>query len=296
MSKYKLKRLTVIINKAWNDITLRFLSLLILTIIAVNAGWKYNYDVKKTSLAKTTTDNNSESDSRIADYTLWLAIGTGILAISTILLWVETRKGGIRQSRDMRKQLIIAKESADTARSALLDLESPYIHIEDVRFGTVTRVQMGDSFKSLLEYEFVIKNVGRTPTIVTWIEFELSTQNFGDPTHIKIPSWSGIVNKRMAFGAGETHQVATQRTFWRDFSEYDSLTPRRFSDIMTIFVVYEDVFGWMHFSRFKFFVSTNSTVTLSWVAINESYYRNRKSKKIQPPEKFPPDFRQYWND
>ena len=37
---------------------------------------------------------NDSADNRIATYTLWLMLFTGVLAVSTILLWFETRSTG----------------------------------------------------------------------------------------------------------------------------------------------------------------------------------------------------------
>lgn len=64
--------------------------------------------------------SGESSDQRLADYTFWLTICTGVLAASTIGLWVVTglglrhaREDSARQARDMGKSLRIALSAVD---------------------------------------------------------------------------------------------------------------------------------------------------------------------------------------
>lgn len=53
------------------------------------------------------------ADERIADYTFWLMILTGVLAISTVLLWVETNRLAAlarTQASDMKAQIALARD------------------------------------------------------------------------------------------------------------------------------------------------------------------------------------------
>jgi hypothetical protein len=57
-------------------------------------------------------------DDRLARYTLWLVVFTAVLAASTILLWIETRRAGKRQSHDMEASVRVANRSAQAAEGA----------------------------------------------------------------------------------------------------------------------------------------------------------------------------------
>jgi hypothetical protein len=74
------------------------------------------------SSAEQKTENVSDAentDDRIARYTLWLTLFTGILAVSTIGLWGVTWRAGIRQSHDMERAIIESRRSADVAMQSL---------------------------------------------------------------------------------------------------------------------------------------------------------------------------------
>lgn len=65
------------------------------------------------------------TDRRMANYTLYLVIGTSILAVFTGLLWFATyrlvkdsKETSKRQAEEMKKSLAIAKQSADAALQA----------------------------------------------------------------------------------------------------------------------------------------------------------------------------------
>jgi hypothetical protein len=66
-----------------------------------------------TNNAKTEADHITKpetTDDRLAQYTLWLAIFTGVLSVSTIGLWFVTWRGGIRQSADMQATIALARD------------------------------------------------------------------------------------------------------------------------------------------------------------------------------------------
>src|ERR1700680_4781924 len=66
---------------------------------------KHNPNAKSLEIVR------SESvDERIARYNFWLTIMTGVLAISTLALWIETRLAGRRQSRDMKASIDLARD------------------------------------------------------------------------------------------------------------------------------------------------------------------------------------------
>jgi len=84
------------------------------------------------SAPRNTEDNKSENrkslwervrDDAVAFATLCLVGVTGVLALSTIGLWIVTGSAGKRQSREMQKSIGVAERS-------LTELEAPFVYIE----------------------------------------------------------------------------------------------------------------------------------------------------------------------
>jgi hypothetical protein len=59
-------------------------------------------------------------DQQIAKYTLWLALFTGVLAVSTIGLWIVSWRAGIKQAHDMRDSIAAANKMAEVADKQFL--------------------------------------------------------------------------------------------------------------------------------------------------------------------------------
>jgi hypothetical protein len=88
------------------------------------------------SAPKTTQETEAEVNRRIADYNRaldWLTFG---LVVANIALWWVTWRSGVRQSRDMRESVDIAKRSAEAAQKsaeiaekAFTQLERPYVSL-----------------------------------------------------------------------------------------------------------------------------------------------------------------------
>src|SRR5262249_47358178 len=57
-------------------------------------------------------------EEKVATYTLWVAICTAVLAVSTIGLWFVTWTGGRRQSREMKASIAVAEQSASAAQNS----------------------------------------------------------------------------------------------------------------------------------------------------------------------------------
>jgi hypothetical protein len=88
----------------------------------------------------------------VAYFTIWLVGFTGILAASTIGLWVVTWRGSVRQSRDMRDTL-------DHARESLTAIERAFIAISDLNVSTICLQGVVADYR----LHFNIINSGRTP-------------------------------------------------------------------------------------------------------------------------------------
>jgi hypothetical protein len=67
------------------------------------------------------------TDERIASYTLLLAWFTGVLAVSTIGLWVVTWRSGIRQSRDMEASVIETRRIGEAQTRAYVSISAAQI-------------------------------------------------------------------------------------------------------------------------------------------------------------------------
>lgn len=109
----------------------------------------------------------------IALFTFWIAVLTGVLAFSTIGLWVTAIRGGRTQARDVRQSLHLAKRSlratetaANAARkSAEISAASRKSSEQQLRaYLSVTPHFQGEEIdKRAPHYAITIKNRGRTP-------------------------------------------------------------------------------------------------------------------------------------
>jgi hypothetical protein len=94
------------------------------------------------------------TDDAVAFTTLCLVGVTGVLALSTVGLWIVTGSTGRRQSRDMQKSISIAERS-------LTDLERPFLYVTapttGVTFPTLNQMTFGEGMESHFT------NHGRTP-------------------------------------------------------------------------------------------------------------------------------------
>lgn len=89
----------------------------------------------------------------VALYTLWLAIFTFVLSASTIGLWIETWRGSVKQSRDMRQWIDISERQLTIAQRA-------YISVRSIFFARMPAV--GDLVG--LQTSATLENTGNTPT------------------------------------------------------------------------------------------------------------------------------------
>jgi hypothetical protein len=123
---------------------------------------RYTEHYDQGNASRNTEDNKSENrkslwervtDDAVAFATLCLVGVTGVLALSTIGLWIVTGSAGKRQSRDMQKSIGVAERS-------LTELEAPFVYIEITNPGITYEGPNRSSFSDL-KFRFV--NFGRTP-------------------------------------------------------------------------------------------------------------------------------------
>ena len=109
-------RCLVRVRRIWRDLIFRAIVFFALALFAFSFSWNYADHIKENN-AQQRPENGTEE--RVANYTLWLAIATFVLAASTIGLWVVTWRSGINQSRDTRRVLRITRASADAMKKTL---------------------------------------------------------------------------------------------------------------------------------------------------------------------------------
>jgi hypothetical protein len=153
------------------------LAVLILAVTAVGFAWRPNYDkAHERQPVQTAEQDREQTDREIAKYTFWLALGTGVLAFSTVGLWIETRRSGSRQSREIWQSLRIsqktanaAMKSAEVAEASITTLERPYMYVFGVSKFTDREFQpreglIGTEHEAGIEYR--VANYGRTPAYI----------------------------------------------------------------------------------------------------------------------------------
>lgn len=145
--------------------------------------------VKILGSQKSETDSAAETKKheREATFKWWdiastvaVAAFTGILAISTILLWLDTRrlrKRADKQSVDMDKSIAVANKAADAAAlsaKSLINVERPWLVI-----------QFAQDSKEPGRFIFSCINQGRTPAKVISISAE--HKFVADPSRLPTP-------------------------------------------------------------------------------------------------------------
>lgn len=148
------------------------------------------------------------ADDPIAYFTLWLVTFTGVLAVSTVGLWIVTWRSALNQSREMRASLAISKAASDAAQKsadAAMGAALPNFIVLNIS----TRV-INQSLDATLLHEALnihLKNLGETPAVVErqCIAFAADKELPAAPTY-------PVENTRdVGFGAavlsGETYDI-----------------------------------------------------------------------------------------
>jgi hypothetical protein len=108
------------------------------------------------------------------------------------------------------------------------------------------------------------------PAVIRAINWDIWTStNHAPPT--KNQSWSGIEMMSLALGPTELKTRTLRKTLWRGPSDLDQLIHHCQHDIFTAIVTYEDVFGWTHAAKFRFYFEVSNPSTPYLVPIADSY-------------------------
>lgn len=186
---------------------------LVLGVLLATAVWAVVFAINPkysgTQQQSQATSNNQphevseaeKADERLARYTLWLTIFTGVLAISTIGLWIVTWRSGVRQSSDMQTSIKAAnlsakaaERAADVAERALVLTDRPWIKIDVDLAGSL---EFGRD-EITLPIHAVWKNIGKSPATNFFINFAL--------------------HEDIAIAAGRLHQYARNMVYIPDLA------------------------------------------------------------------------------
>ncbi len=200
-------------------------------------------DAEKPSLGFWANWRHKFQDDPIVFFTL-------VLAISTILLWRDTkglRSVAIRQAKDTREALFIAKQSADAATKSVDDAvlrDRAYVFIENA----TCPIPDGHMFETenTLQVEYLFHNHGSTAAFLKSWEVDARYIPDGYPGQARFkPAFIGVA----PVGADKTSGPHTVQ-FKLTNEEFSSA---KFSKEGRIFfwgfITYEDIFGREHATK-----------------------------------------------
>jgi hypothetical protein len=195
------------------------------------------------------TTTSGEAEERLAKYTLWLTLMTGILAASTVGLWIVTWRSGVRQFGDMQASVAVARDAArasrdqvELSRNAMVTTERAFIFCERIE----SRWNAKKDTEEITDWIFIPiwKNSGNTPTksatscINTWVGVnagklpaEFDFPDYGEPGRTMIgpgatmhgSSLSIPIETMQKIRVGEVHAYIWG---WFDYSDIFDNTPR----------------------------------------------------------------------
>jgi hypothetical protein len=103
------------------------------------------------------------TDDAVAFVTLCLTVVTGVLAVSTIGLWLVTGRSSARHSQDMEAQARLTREAIELSRSQFINTFRPRIVIHTVQFSRIETLAPNQHLW-IVGFEYI--NTGETPAII----------------------------------------------------------------------------------------------------------------------------------
>ena len=207
------------------------------------------------------------------------AVSTLAVAIFTATLWQTTKRlfrAGERQIEIASKSVDVALKSANVAERSLFDLERPYLFIDPPEFTPSAFAGRPPVLR------YITRNYGRTPAILRWLE---ATVSFSEATMLPAEpktNFLEVFNGILIFKDGEEKEVKLANHSIIAFPErYAPHTALISSPILTVHVQYFDVFGWVHYEGFRFFLSEGKFHAVSG---------ERKSKRQKNDETWHPSW------
>jgi len=207
------------------------------------------------------------TDDRLARYTFWLAIFTGVLSASTIGLWVATEVGGRRQSREARRTIETMERTERRQLRAYVFTTAAQIEAADGNGRILSGQQIQAGF--LAVSTMTITNTGQTPA------YDLSVRG-----HIQITNWPLVdtdlepldFNEPVSmnsYGAGN-HTMRFDR-FREVISEADEQALRGKTKAIFVYgeIRYRDAFGNAQWTRYRYFTGGISGIRGIMLASHE---------------------------
>jgi hypothetical protein len=225
------------------------------------------------------------TDERLANYTLLLAWFTGVLAVSTIGLWIVTWRSGIRQSRDMEASIAAAHRTADIAEKALLSVEIPYLYPFIREHGFRIGISARSGQRGVIDLDFGLefikyyfRNFGRTPAEIIEVQsILLPSMGMPNPYPVGPRNINPLSGHIVAADGGESQDILYS------FSKgmFETLSQGKFNlDTHTFwffgFVRYNDVF---ENEYVRGFCLGYSPMTDSFYPVGGDGYNYRKKTK-----------------
>ena len=216
----------------------------------------------------------------------FLLVGT---VVFTGLSWWVFRDQLVEMKRaygPVKDSAAAAKKSADVAESALLNLERPYIFVEDAK--VIRPPSENPRPWDPTEIEFKFKNYGRTPATVTWWRAFIVVDDT-KPTST-FEGWNEGFNGQIILNKDDSRIAEPSFKPSIPF-------PRKGGDgvILKIEVTYWDVFDYAHVNEFTYLYQLSRTEPNGvLIAIPGPEDNRHKDKKFEPPEKWTPMWSHAW--
>jgi hypothetical protein len=111
------------------------------------------------------------ADDPVAYFTLWLGGFTGVLALSTIGLWLVTWRSGVRQSKEMRDAIQTAQAANEISHSAIIAEQRAWVSVGDLKVND--EMLLFRTHGADISVSVTIKNIGKTPALSVHTSMEM---------------------------------------------------------------------------------------------------------------------------
>ena len=229
-----------------------------------------------------------QSEGRLVELTGDLALYTWRLFLATAGLVFATSGlvvVGFRQIRDAKEAIAAAVKSANVAERALTELERPFVYggVSEPGLRVVPSSHKRGSELGRGVLELSIYNFGRTPAILTRIEYAICPAPHGDICPAMAPSVVG--GRELPVGtvcvSGDPF-VEGQNLRWEFFDEEDDVIASKQSVWITGFVRYDDIFGAHYITGFTQVFDTVSNRFVRRGGQHYNYTRKEETAEIPP--------------
>jgi hypothetical protein len=137
------------------------------------------------------------TDDAVAFVTLCLTAVTGMLAVSTLGLWIVTGRGIVRQSRDMEIQAGLTREAIELSRGQFIATFRPRIRIHSVQLERIDNVALNRYFWRV-KFDYI--NIGETAALIATINAAIvffsyeTAQTYVKPVMHRCTIGKGVLN------------------------------------------------------------------------------------------------------